>query len=366
MEKRIIASALFAILGCGSAYGERERAPAPPPHHGVAVALAPTEVRAPYDVTLVSDTGDVLSTYAHKGRYYVMGDAGDRYIIRVKNPTARRVEAVITVDGLDVVDGEPGDLNKRGYIVPPYGELNVEGFRTSEANVATFRFSSVGDSYAGKKGKARNVGVIAVALFEEVPPPPPTEIIVDGPRAGISGGTYGDTGMDDKYDYRRDMAPPSPTTSSSEAAPSGGSSSKGYAGAPSNSGGRSKRAEAQADQEAPSSRAPVRRPAPPSDERIDSDYVGGGERCCAPEPKKSDRPGLGTEFGESRTSYVSYTAFVRNGKRPVAIAELRYNNAPGLTALGIAVDPLPGSEEIMLRETADPFPGDGRFAMPPR
>ncbi len=33
--------------------------------------------------------------------------------------------------------------------------------------MATFRFGSVGDSYAAQQGDARNVGVIGVALFAE-------------------------------------------------------------------------------------------------------------------------------------------------------------------------------------------------------
>ena len=51
--------------------------------------------------------------------------------------------------------------------------------------------------------------------------------------------------------------------------------------------------------------------------------------------------------------------------RPVAIAELRYNDLGGLAALGIPVAPMPDEGEIMLRETADPFPGD-HFARPVR
>ncbi|MBA3540266.1 MAG: hypothetical protein H0T79_11620, partial [Deltaproteobacteria bacterium] len=48
-----------------------------------------------------------------------------------------------------------------------------------------------------------------------------------------------------------------------------------------------------------------------------------------------------------------------------AVAELRYNDVPGLMALGIPVTPLPDSGEIMTRETADPFPGDHHFSRPP-
>jgi hypothetical protein len=84
-----------------------------------------------------------------------------------------------------------------------------------------------------------------------------------------------------------------------------------------------------------------------------------------PQRQQRERLGLGTEFGEQRYSAASYTRFVRAPGRPVAIAELRYNDAAGLTALGLLVQPLPDPGEVMLRETADPFPGD-RFARPVR
>jgi hypothetical protein len=97
-------------------------------------------------------------------------------------------------------------------------------------------------------------------------------------------------------------------------------------------------------------------PRPPVDEDFD-----------APPPAeapRTNRMGLGTEFGEQRYSAASYTRFVRAADRPIAIAELRYNDQAGLIALGIPVGPLPDQGEIMLRETADPFPGD-HFARPP-
>ena len=89
------------------------------------------------------------------------------------------------------------------------------------------------------------------------------------------------------------------------------------------------------------------------------------DSVAMPQPRPRERLGLGTEFGEQRTSAASYTRFVRAPGRPVAIAELRYNNAAGLMALGIPVQPFPDAGELTTRETADPFPGD-RFARSPR
>jgi hypothetical protein len=94
----------------------------------------------------------------------------------------------------------------------------------------------------------------------------------------------------------------------------------------------------------------------------DDDRVGNDPPSAAP---PTNRPGLGTEFGEARYSAASYTQFVRSTTRPIAIAELRYNDAAGLMALGIPLQPMPDENEVMTRETADPFPGD-HFARPAR
>jgi hypothetical protein len=131
--------------------------------------------QGPYRVEVVSGDHRPLPTFYQSGRAYVLGSIGERYRIKIANPTGRRVEAIVSVDGLDAIDGRTASYDKRGYLIPAWGEISVDGFRTSVDDVATFRFSSVRDSYAGRKGQDRNVGVIGVAFFPEryVPPPPP-------------------------------------------------------------------------------------------------------------------------------------------------------------------------------------------------
>jgi hypothetical protein len=99
---------------------------------------------------------------------YVVGEAGRRYSIVIRNRTQNRLECVVSVDGLDVLDGKAASFSKRGYLVDPQGELEIDGFRQSMDTVAAFRFGSVRGSYAGQKhGDTRNVGVIGVAVFHE-------------------------------------------------------------------------------------------------------------------------------------------------------------------------------------------------------
>ncbi|MBA3542565.1 MAG: hypothetical protein H0T79_23315, partial [Deltaproteobacteria bacterium] len=320
--RMLFTSLLFA--GCTAAYADQHAIGPMPPGPQTAIAIAPAKVRAPYDVQVIREGGETSPTFAKSDRFYVQGNAGERYTIRITNPTPRRVEAVVTVDGLDVIDGEAGDLRKRGYVVPAYGEVRIEGFRTSTADVATFRFSSVSDSYAGQKGKARNVGVIAAAIFEETAPVEQQQIVVTdnsrprprpynyrddldarGPSPSDRGGEYGgankDSGRVGTADHPTKRAPaPAPAPESTSIRPSSPAPG-GTAGAPAR---------------------------PPHHYEESDDY--GGDYEAPPVTQERSRPGLGTEFGEQRYSAASYTRFTRANNRPIAVAELRYNDVPGL------------------------------------
>jgi len=98
---------------------------------------------------------------------YAIGEAGARYTIGVENHSAYRYEVVASVDGLDVIDGGEADFSKRGYLIDPYTSFVIEGWRTGDSTVAAFRFSDMDNSYAGRTGKGRNIGVIGVAFFHE-------------------------------------------------------------------------------------------------------------------------------------------------------------------------------------------------------
>jgi hypothetical protein len=101
------------------------------------------------------------------GQTFVVGEAGERYTIVLENHSGHRFEAVSTVDGLDVINGKPGSVRNRGYLLMPYATLEIDGFRQTEQTVAAFRFGRVADSYAAKVGTARDVGVIGIAFFSE-------------------------------------------------------------------------------------------------------------------------------------------------------------------------------------------------------
>src|SRR5512138_2480933 len=126
--------------------------------------------QGPWSFELTDEWGRTLPTFEHRGRTYVLGEPGQRYLVRVHNGSARRAEVVVSVDGRDVVDGQRASWDRRGYLVEPYGDVTIEGYRLSQADVAAFRFSSVSRSYAAAKGDARDVGAIGVAVFPERAP----------------------------------------------------------------------------------------------------------------------------------------------------------------------------------------------------
>jgi hypothetical protein len=103
-----------------------------------------------------------------RGDRFVIGQEGREYHIKLRNLSEARLEVVLSVDGLDVMDGESASIKKRGYLIAPGQEMVVRGFRTSEEKVVTFKFSSVGSSYANlRHGDTRNIGVVGLAVFTE-------------------------------------------------------------------------------------------------------------------------------------------------------------------------------------------------------
>jgi hypothetical protein len=267
--------------------------------------------QGPWSVELTDESGRHLPTFELRGRTYVLGEPSQRYLVRVRNETGRRTEVVVSVDGLDVTDGKPAAWERRGYLVEPYGEVTIDGFRLSQAAVAAFRFGSVAGSYAASKGNARDVGVIGVAVFPERAPawrplPPQPRYPYPSP-----------------YPYPQDEGSRLAPRSESAPAPSAAPSGEGEATGP----------------QAPSARRDFDR----------------------------SRPGLGTEFGEAHGSPVYEVAFERASSQPAAVLTLRYDDRRGLLAAGVDVDRYASgsSDEVWRREQANPFRSSGPYSEPP-
>jgi hypothetical protein len=115
----------------------------------------------------VTVNGRPLSIYPHEGRFFIESREGTEYAIEIKNPTSGRMEAVVAVDGLSVMNGEKASVGDCGYVIPAYGSIKIKGYRKSMEEVGSFKFTRKEQSYAAGKGGSSNVGVIAVAVWSE-------------------------------------------------------------------------------------------------------------------------------------------------------------------------------------------------------
>ncbi|HEX6241972.1 MAG TPA: hypothetical protein VFZ61_13780 [Polyangiales bacterium] len=285
----------------------------------IQAGLTCARAEPPYEVVLEDEFGNSLPAYNHRGDRFALGRDGQRYNVRIYNRGGRRVEAVVSVDGRDVLSGMPGDFKQqRGYIVPAYGSVLIDGFRTSLSSVAAFRFTSPDDSYSARMGTPENVGVIGAAFFSEAAPPPPPP----APK---------------QIPYRRPV--PYGSTDKYEGPGGGGLGTRGRASAP-----------------APTTEAPAAQSAPAESRR----KSGAARDSYAEAERSDDTSNIGTQYGEETYSHVSEVSFVRaHRSSPDRVVTLRYDDRDGLVARGILPRPLP-------RHARGPsaFPVN-RFAPPP-
>lgn len=135
-----------------------------------ALALPAAAIGHRADVAIYDrSTGTELPVHWHEGRAYVVGRPGNEYQVRVRNRGGKDVLAVVSVDGLNVMDGKTASPSQGGYVLSPWERMDIRGWRKSLDEIAAFYFTSLGDSYAGRTGRPRNVGVIGVALFDRKP-----------------------------------------------------------------------------------------------------------------------------------------------------------------------------------------------------
>ncbi|GAB2493053.1 hypothetical protein GCM10027084_02090 [Pseudoxanthomonas sangjuensis] len=137
----------------------------------LAAACAPASARELVELSVVDhDSGHMLDPYPHRGDRWIAGEPGHRYGVRLTNTTGERVLVVLSVDGVNAVSGQSADPSQAGYVLGPYESAEISGWRKSLDEVARFYFTDLGDSYAARTGRPRDVGVIGIAVFEEARP----------------------------------------------------------------------------------------------------------------------------------------------------------------------------------------------------
>jgi hypothetical protein len=252
------------------------------------------------DVTVTDrSTGATLPVHYHRGEYWVAGVPGAKYAIDIRNASGRRVLAVTSVDGVNVVSGETASTAQTGYVFGGWQRYGINGWRKSNSDVAAFEFTASPNSYAERTGRPRDVGVIGVALFLERAPAPvqivPVPVVPYHSHAESSGSTASS----------EVAAPSAADTMAKSAAPSAQDSAGMAEKAPS-----ANRNHASADS---------------ADRRAMTQAA----------------PRLGTGHGARESSYVSHTEFERERSSPNEVIRIRYDSRENLVAMGVLAQPRP-------------------------
>jgi len=101
-------------------------------------------------------------------RFYLEARTGARYAVVLANRTRERLGVVLTVDGLNAISGERDAGLGRMYVLGPWEQTTVRGWRSSLADVRQFTFVDERASYSARAGKANgHMGWIEVAVFRE-------------------------------------------------------------------------------------------------------------------------------------------------------------------------------------------------------
>lgn len=143
------------------------------------IGLARAHVASPVTVEIVGPDGRVFQEFpvqARDGamRSYLQAEKGARYQVRVRNQTGQRLGLVIAVDGRNIIDGRKSEL-ERGepmYVIDAWSTQEYAGWRANLEAINEFYFTDWSDSYAEAFGDRSARGVIALAAYREVPPPP--------------------------------------------------------------------------------------------------------------------------------------------------------------------------------------------------
>ena len=121
--------------------------------------------------------GKPVKKFSHENKTYIQANKGSAYSIKIKNNSWKRRMFTVSVDGINVVNGQPAGKSDIGYVLSGYCSYEVKGFRTSNDDVHPFKFNDKQKSYAAKsdetQGDVSNCGVIGVMVFDEKEKPQP-------------------------------------------------------------------------------------------------------------------------------------------------------------------------------------------------
>ena len=72
-----------------------------------------------------------IPEYGHQGSVFVEGRQDQRFGLRLRNDRADRVLAVISIDGVSVLDGTPCTPQSNGYVLPAFSSYDLHSAATT-------------------------------------------------------------------------------------------------------------------------------------------------------------------------------------------------------------------------------------------
>lgn len=111
--------------------------------------------------------GKTLREYIHNEGIFICGPKGESFSISLRNKSARRTMAVISVDGLCIIDGLEMLDQGLGYIIEPGQESNIDSWRFNTIQCPQFHFGYKPPGFETMMDRAGNLGVIEIAFFYE-------------------------------------------------------------------------------------------------------------------------------------------------------------------------------------------------------
>lgn len=269
------------------------------------------------------DSGRLLPVYRYRGEYWVAGIPGAKYSIAVTNRQGERVLAVVSVDGVNVLNGETAAFHQAGYVFGGHQRYEVAGWRKSDQEIAAFNFVASPRSYAQRTGRPDHVGSIGVAVFRERFEPPRFDLAPEF-----------------RYRYENNELLKHSRQSSE--------------------------AESGALRDAPARAAPAPAPAAPAASAAPGGVTDSAKRAhggIAGAARAEEK--LGTGHGRREWDSVTRTTFERATAQPAEVIRIRYDSRENLIGMGVIPEPRRPWDR-----SPNAFPdsvGDNRFVPdPPR
>jgi hypothetical protein len=110
----------------------------------------------------------IADEYYHNGSVWIEGREGNNYTIDLRNNTPQQALFIVSVDGLDILEGKPAGVESKGYVVGANSSISIPGWKINGSEAAEFYFSRSRDSYVNSiGGNTTNTGVIGTLVFSE-------------------------------------------------------------------------------------------------------------------------------------------------------------------------------------------------------